>query len=384
MLTRKELRGQLVVLASVIWIATVANCSRPGPFLRTGQLKGTDFVQFYTSGALLADGALTADWQARYAAQVRYVPDSKGLIYPPLYGPQVAALFLPLSRLPYLWALGVWLALNVLAYAAVVELLRRRLLADAPRDLVWLAAAAFPAFWSLVDHGQCSMIALGAFALCTGALLDGRRGLAGLALGILAYKPSLFAPALALLVLAAEWRMAVGAMGGAVLYLALGLVLGGWSGFVQYLEVLRSLPAWANTLAVKPYQMHSLRAFWMLLVPTRAVDPLYAVSAAAVLVMSASAWRRSPKLDRRAALLPLTVVLVSPHLYLYDLLILGPTFFYLAGATSLRDSRAVVPLMAAFLSPFTGPLAGVIRVQISVVANLVLLWQRFVARSGSE
>lgn len=163
-----------------------------GAVLRfSGKTRGTDFVQFYVAGRQANAGTLTADWQKQYADQLLLVPTSAGCVHPPLYPPQVAAAFGPLARLSYLPALLVWLALSTVGFVLSALALRRWLFPDCERTLFWLAVAAFPPFWVVIQYGQLSTAALVAFTLAVVALGRDHRFAAGLALGVLVYKPTL-------------------------------------------------------------------------------------------------------------------------------------------------------------------------------------------------
>ena len=73
------------------------------------------------------------------------------------------------------------------------------------------------------------------------------------------------------------------------------------------------------------YQTHSLRSFWSLLLPwPRVAFALYVVSALAVLVLAVRVWKSGASLPVRFSALLLATVLVSPHLTVYDLVILAP------------------------------------------------------------
>ena len=78
------------------------NLSTPGLRDRSGQLKGTDFIHFYVLGSLALDGQAAAlyDYRAQAARSVARVPESSGVYYLPIYGPQMSLLFAPLARAP--------------------------------------------------------------------------------------------------------------------------------------------------------------------------------------------------------------------------------------------------------------------------------------------
>jgi hypothetical protein len=115
-----------------------------------------------------------------------------------------------------------------------------------------------------------------------------------------------------------------------------------------------------------------------MLVPwPRAALAIYVVSATGILVLAVRCWQQATSLKIRYAALLLATVLVSPHLTVYDLVILAPAFLAL-GAWTLahRDSAPPVSLLlyACYLLFLVGPLAQITHLQLSVAAMTVLLW----------
>jgi hypothetical protein len=142
----------------------------------------------------------------------------------------------------------------------------------------------------------------------------------------------------------------------------------------RYGEAFLRLPSAQPFLEPKLYQMHSLRSFWSLLLPWKSVAfGLYATSALAILAIGVTCWRRGR--DRRLvfATLLLCTVLVAPHLWIYDLVILAPAFV-LVGDWALQHCQGQTAgdiwllLYACYLLPLLGPLAKFTRVQLSVIA----------------
>ena len=133
-------------------------------------------------------------------------------------------------------------------------------------------------------------------------------------------------------------------------------------------------------LASKIDQLHSWRAFWLLLVPDpRLAVALYAGTALATVLIAARIWRRQPDPSLRMAGLTIATVLASPHLYVYDLVLLTPawvwlTEWYLATPDLPRAvgrtlyAGYVLPLMAA---AFT----RLLRLQLlTLCLTLLLIW----------
>jgi hypothetical protein len=82
-------------------------------------------------------------------------------------------------------------------------------------------------------------------------------------------------------------------------------------------------------------------------------------------------------LEVRYAALLLATVLVSPHLTVYDLVILTPALLLLGDwVMTHRDSASPIPMLlyAYYLLFLLGPLARITHLQLSVLAMAALLW----------
>jgi hypothetical protein len=118
------------------------NLSTQGLRDRSGQLKGTDFIHFYVLGSLALNGQATAlyDYKAQAAHAAALVPESSGVYYLPIYGPQMSLLFAPLAALPYAWALLMWSFITTSIYALCCAAFWRnvqRFAPNAPQSSIW-------------------------------------------------------------------------------------------------------------------------------------------------------------------------------------------------------------------------------------------------------
>src|SRR5438045_3428245 len=91
-LTERRIRRHLVLLAVLLWGIAIASAATPTWRLRTGQIKGTDFVHFYTLARVGATRPPVgfADLRVQRELQIAARPESVDNWYPPAYGPQVA------------------------------------------------------------------------------------------------------------------------------------------------------------------------------------------------------------------------------------------------------------------------------------------------------
>lgn len=382
-LTERRIRVHAAVLAICIWALYGIDLATPGLRDRVGQVKGGDFVHFYVLGTLAREGrgSILYDINAQTALIPKLIPDSAGLQYVPLYGPQVSMFFAPFARLSYAHALLLWWLLTAVIYAASVYLIWRA----CPKlwshgKTVLLVALAYPGFFTLIAWGQSSAPALLVFVLAYLALRSGHRVTAGLALGLLAFKPALGVAAAIVFLCTGEWLILAGAFISAAAQIAIGWEHYGTGVMKAYLAALWSVPSHFAFVEPKVYMVHTLRAFWALLVPIGWLAIiLYALSAAAVLVIAILVWRGSRFLELRYSSLLVATVLVAPHLTVYDLAILAPMFLLIA-EWSLeepeRQGATMLPalLYACFVLPLFGPLTRWTHVQLSVVAFAGLLW----------
>jgi hypothetical protein len=347
---------------------------------RHGNLKGTDFLHFYTLGSLAAAhrGGELYDVPAQSALAAQRVPDAAATEYLPLYPPQVSILFAPLAHLPYGWALAFWWLCTALIYGACCYGIWR--LCPALRDsggTVALVALAYPAFFHLIAWGQTSALALACFTATFLLLRDERKFAAGIALGCLIFKPQLGLAAALVFVFTANWRVLAGAFISAAAQIAAGVAYYGVAPLRAWLQTLWHVPELFPALEPRPYQTHSLLTFWSMLVPrTEVFVPMYAISAILVLTWTIAIWRRNEALSVKYSVMLLTTVLLSPHLIVYDLVIVAPAILLLADWTISRLAKYGIgtPLYLICVLPLLGPYARWTHVQLSVIAMTALLY----------
>jgi hypothetical protein len=386
-LTARRIRVHGLLLAVCLWTVYAVDMSTPGLRDRNGLLKGTDFLHFYTLGsiALQKRGDLLYNMQGQAALLQKLVPAAAGNSYVPLYGPQVSLLFAPFARMSYPAALTIWLLLNAVIYGMCCYLVWRHCPnLRAHRWTVLIAALAFAGFFHLIAWGQTSGLALLCFTLAFLALCKNRPFLAGLAIGSLIFKPQLGLAAAVIFLLAREWKVMAGAILAALAQLSLGWIYYGTLVMKEYLCALMHVRGVLPMLEPRPYQMHSLRAFWSLLIPwTPLAFLLYGITAIAVLAVAVQCWRSRASLGLRYSAVMLATVLVAPHLTVYDLLILTPAFLLMSDWAIRTSSASSVTIMPAFLYLcyplfLLGPLARFTHLQLSVIAlaGLLLLIDR--------
>jgi glycosyl transferase family 87 len=400
--TLKRIRAYSIVIAAVLWTMWIADMSTAGAVDRLGKLKGTDFLQFYVGGSFAREGRLRDfyDVRALHARAEALVPESRDIVYVPVQSPQTALLFAPLSALPYVPAVSIWLAAIVALYAwSCWTLWRRCERLHAYRTEVAAAAVAFPGLFSTVLNGQTSVIALVAVTAALLALERDRPIAAGVAIGCLAFKPHWCAAAIVVFLAAREWRVAAGAVASAAAQVAVTCIAAGTGAMIGYANVMLSIQRIGDLIEPRPGD--SLRAFFKVFVPSDAAAlVLYLAVSAIAVALAARAWRSAAPFALRASAIVVATILISPHAFGYDLILLAPVYLLLAdwlasgGCASqpeppqphrprrqLRlplgspDRMIAWSLSALFFAPLLTAVPAAVRLQFSVTAMAVLLAQ---------
>jgi alpha-1,2-mannosyltransferase len=375
-----EARAHAVATALVLWVLLIATFTvGAGDRSFAGPLKGADFVYFYTIGTLARTHQTQAlyDFDALHRAQVALVPESDPEFYPPVYPPHAALLFAPVSLLPYRHAMLLWNLTTIVLFALIVRSAGRPVSDHFPDPLfVVAAAAAFPPFWNLILHGQATIVVLAAFWAGWRALEQQRRFLAGMAFGLLLFKPQ-FAIPLAVIVLASrDWRMAIGASVSIAIQTAIVVQWLGWSAIKAFAALLPVMLQHADLLEPKSMQSHSLRTLTRLAPPWAAV-PLWGVLSVLVLAGAVLVWKSNAPLRARLGMVILAAVLVNPHLIVYDATVLVLPLLWCGAYVLEHSTRAdaatfwtgVYWLFVVFLAPT----AVAIGVQVSVLLMVLLV-----------
>ncbi len=382
-LTSRRLRVHGLLLTVCLWTSYVWIFSCPGLIGRNGVLKGADFLHFYTLGSLALEhrGGELYDMAAQSTVAQRLVPQAGRLIFVPLYGPQISLFFAPLAALPYGQALLVWELFTAAIYALCCYAVWKKCLnLRTESATVLVLAAGYPAFFHLMIWGQSSAVALACFTIAYLELRAGKLFLAGLAIGCLAFKPQLGLAAAFVFMLSREWGVVMGAAAAGLAQLAAGWMYYGTAVMRDYVHHLLRVNNIYALLEPRPYHMHGLRSFWAMFLPwPNLAFGMYVVSALAVLLAALRCWKSEKPLGLRFGALLIATVLASPHLTVYDLVILAPAFLLLSDwalADSSSQKQQIVGLLLylCYIMPLLGPVSKWTHVQLSVLAMAALLW----------
>jgi hypothetical protein len=369
-LTGSRMRAYcMILLALSVLVFTGWIIVSDGLIDRTGQPIGTDFSNVYAAGSLTWQGrAADAYAPALQHAAEKAVFDGRdvpfyGWHYPPFF---FAIAFL-VAALPYAGGLALWLVASFAAYVAAIR-------AILPRRETLLIAAAFPAVLVNVGHGQNGFLTA---ALLGGALhwLDRRPWLAGVLIGLLAYKPQFGVLIPVALLAGGRWRtigaaaLTVAALVG-VSFAMLGS--GIWHAFADSMNFTQTVvleqggTGWQKIQSI----FSAVRALGAN-VPTA-----YAAQGMLLALLAASLawlWHSGAAFELKAAALALASLLATPYVLDYDFVVLAVAIAFFARHAldnGFRDFEISL-LAAAWLVPLLSrSIAGVSYIPLGLLVEL--------------
>jgi len=313
-----------------------------------GRPLGGDFVEFYAIGTILNNFDASRIYDLKLAVDLQHsilpsMAETQMLVYG--HAPYIALLFKPFALLPYLWAYLAWLAFSAALYLTGITLLfRTTALPPEHRVIGFLLAVSFmPFIFETWIGGQLSVVIFFLWTLFLCFRHQNRLFLAGLAMALGIFKPTLVALPLAMLIIGRRWRIVQGFAAGAAAMAALSIQLVGVKGCRAWVDTLlfngrvAAGPGEAWHLA-KSVDMSSF--FHLLLFNDSPLTGMVVVAAAiAGLVLLARAWWQwsscaLPPASEDwlwAATLGLTLV-VNSYAPIYDAILLVAAAALAAGA----------------------------------------------------
>jgi len=369
-LTAARMRGYSLILLglSVLvfagWIAV-----SDGLIDRNGQPIGTDFSNVYAAGTLTWQGrSAEAYAPALQHAAEKAVFDGRevpfyGWHYPPFF----FAIAVLVAAVPYAWGLAIWLVASFAAYLTAIR-------AILPRQETLLVAAAFPAVFVNVGHGQNGFLTA---ALLGGALhwLDRKPWLAGMLIGLLAYKPQFGVLIPIALLAGGRWRSigAAAATIAALVAISFATLGGGiWHAFADSMNFTQTVvleqggTGWQKIQSI----FAAVRALGA------SVPVAYAAQASLFAMLAATLawlWHGDAAFELKAAALALGSLLATPYVLDYDFVVLAVAIAFFARhglRHGFRDFEISL-LAAAWIVPLLSrSIAGVAYIPLGLLVEL--------------
>jgi len=414
-LTRARMRlVALALLAAMLIGAGFLIATSNGLNDRFGRPLGTDFSNVYAAGTYVRDGEPAAPFDpAKQYAREQAIFGTATQFYGWHYPPFFLGLAALLATMPYWLSLLVWQGVTLVLYLLAV---RAILLSPSPlwggsptegargggnakedpqptasrstsstREVkkAWLLfALAFPAVF--INLGQAHNGFLTAALIGTAlAQFDRRPMLAGILIGLLAYKPQFGLLIPLVLIASARWRVfAAAAVTVALMTLAVTLAFGTdvWSAFLASTKFTRTVVLeQGGTGWYKIQSVFSWVRMW-----GGGIALAYALQIALTLAIAAALvwlWRSQAAFPLKAAGLLIGSLLATPYSLDYDLMLLAPAIAYLAAdgldrgfapwQKTVLAALWIVPLVARSV-----PQATLIPLAVPIMLLTVLLLLR--------
>src|SRR4051794_29037430 len=278
-----------------------------------------DFVNVWSAGKLALDGhpAWAYDWDIQKRVQVGLLGQSFAGHFAWHYPPPFLFVAALLAQFPYAAAFIGWLSVSLVPY-----LIAMRAIVGHPFG--WLLGAAFPVVLTNTLVGQNGFLTA---SLIGGmlVLLPTRPVLSGICLGLLSYKPQYGLLFPLVLIAASQWTAFFTAGVVASALAALSWVAFGsesWQGFFHWLPMFSQ--AFLTEGRAPWGKMQSIFALVRWCGGSEALGwalqwaMILAVATALVLL-----WRSRVRYSLKAAALATGSLLVTPYLFLYDVMVLA-------------------------------------------------------------
>jgi arabinofuranan 3-O-arabinosyltransferase len=280
----------------------------------------TDFINVWSAGRLVLDGhpALAYDWDIQKQVQVAVLGQSYEGNFAWHYPPPFLFVAALLAHFPYGMAYFGWAAASLVPYLAVVR-------AIVGRSFGLLLAAGFPVVFTNALVGQNGFLTA---SLIGGALylMPTRPVLSGICLGLLSYKPQYGLLFPLVLTAASQWKVFFTAGIVAVLIASLSWLAFGsesWQAFFHWMPMFSQ--AFLTEGRAPWGKMQSIFALVRYFGGTEQLAWIFQwIMSGAVAVVLALMWRsRSVSYPLKAASLAAGALLITPYLFLYDLMVLA-------------------------------------------------------------
>ena len=321
-----------------------------------GKPRAIEFVGVRAAGELALQGrpAAAYDWAAHRAQHDLVVGQSTGIYFPWGYPPNFLLIAVALASLPYLISTLLWIGMTLAGYAWVTA----RITGIRASGL-W--AAATPAAFVNVSVAHTGFLMA---ALWGGGLLALQKQplLAGVAFGLMSFKPQLGLLMPVALAAGRYWRAMAAAMVTIAVSCAMSIVI---FGVAPWIDLLPQLGRVATVIRTGNIDMNMLVTLYGM-ARTLGMDDQQALTVQVLAALFLACfvwrlWRSAASFELKAAGLISASLLATPYLFVYDL-----TLLTILAAFLWRDAGA------AGFAKFEWAILGAATVSLMLLASVPL------------
>jgi hypothetical protein len=206
----------------------------------------SDFIYLYGDGQIAAryPAARIYDYQLQQQVYTAILPKRDGGFYGPSpYPPFVILFFEPFTHLSFGTAYLLWMSMSLLLYLCGIGATLKAVFPDARLQsslLLCLSLAFYPFIFTTLMNGQLASVAVCSIGLAIYQEEQGNAFRSGLALGLLAYKPTLLPLLLLFLVLTRRFKALSGFITTAAILILAATALAGREVWWAYAYMLHS------------------------------------------------------------------------------------------------------------------------------------------------
>lgn len=358
---------------------------------------GSDFLQEWTGGYIWLSQHRSELYSHEHFKQIQHDPNVVGFswaeskFYPMVYPPFYYMLASPLALLPYRLAMSLWLvAIGIMLGASVFVWCKYFPPAADHWGKCLIASLVFYPVLMCFSTAHKSVFLL-FILIATYLLLHRRRAfLAGAMFGLIAFKPHLAILIGLAMLMKRQWQFVSGACCTVGLLVALSFVAGP-DLCSDYFRQCLALGDYSSSTGYQLSESHTLLSALQLTIDKTATPELYYLfcGASVLFVVGMLGWIMRGSIEttsRRFGLqfssLVIATVLLSPHMYTYDLAILllpiGLIVFTLEPSAWSRGNRAgrALPMLCIAMFAISGVssnLATGLHFQLSLAVMAAML-----------
>ncbi|KLN58980.1 hypothetical protein WH96_19990 [Kiloniella spongiae] len=361
---------------------------------------GADFLAFYTGGVFYLNDTLETIYDLAYLhsgfgqAPEIYFPNQLDfqqqligpdlLAHSPFVNPPFAALiYVPFSWLDYVPAYIAWTIFNLLALFIASQIIKSELtwFKNLPSYKVYLGCFLFFPTIACFLYSQATPIVLVLYCLCYRNLRNGNEFSAGFFLGMLAFKPQLAIGLAFVLLIKWRWRSLLGGI------TSVSLILGYSYLFMPdemqaFLKISPSLTDFIRSTYYPTWGISSFFGFSVLLFDS--LNPAISNILTATLTLGTLSlllrlWKNTKWLENKTQwdiAMAMTFswgILISPHLFYYDLmLLLLPISIVVQRIHYIysKNNQIILWIIVLYISTYLGSQISVAQLEIMKLIKL--------------